>query len=857
MSCHRILIGFVLMPALIAATKASADEAFRPPAVPLIACDPYFSVWSQADHLYDTGTTHWTGKPHRLTALLRVDGKSYRLMGEAPDSLPVLQQTSLDVLPTRTIYRFSNPSIAASLTFMTPALPDDLLILSRPTTYVTCEVRSTDGKTHAVEFYFDAGGELATNTLDQTVTGSREAFEKAEALKIGTVSQRVLKRSGDDLRIDWGYLYLATAKESDASMAFGAPSDLKQAFVEKGAAAINHHKASFPVQAGQIASAVAVNLGKVAEKSASKYVLVAYDDLYSIEYMKAKLRPYWRKDGWEASDLIDAAVNDYDSLKRKCERFDTELMSDLERAGGTEYACIAALAYRQCFAAGKFVADSNGQPLQFSKENHSNGCIATSDVFYPMAPQFILMGPTLIKSVLVPFMEYAASERWQFPFAPHDLGTYPKANGQRYGGGEKSEQNQMPVEESGNMLILFAALAKMEGNADFAARYWDQLSRWADYLQDKGFDPENQLCTDDFAGHMAHNVNLSAKAICGLGAYAMLCDMQGKHTEAGKYANLAETFAQKWVTAAFSGDHYRLAFDRPETWSQKYNLVWDRILELRLFPDEVVDTEMAYYRRVQNQYGLPLDSRSDYTKLDWVLWTATLTNNRQDFEALVSPVYQFLNDTPDRSPMTDWYFTSTAKKRGFTARPVVGGVFLRMLYDTSTWSKYASMDKTKASGWAVMPTPPVVKPLVNSSENSPFVWDYTTSRPTGDWHAMDYETVGWKQGPAGFGTAGTPGAKVRTRWDSSDIWIRRSFKLEGPLPQRVGLRIHHDEDAQVYVNGKQVAELENWTTGYDLEEIPGSVLREGRNVIAIHCHQTDGGQYIDCGLDSITPGEVR
>ncbi|MBM3861630.1 MAG: DUF4965 domain-containing protein [Verrucomicrobia bacterium] len=807
---HAWLSVFVLASNLV------ASETLRPPAVPLVACDPYFSVWSPADNLNDADTVHWTGKPHRLSSLVKIDGQSFRLMGAEPKEMPALKQTKVTVLPTRTIYEFEGAGVALTLTFLTPALPDDLEVLSWPVTYVTYESHGTDGKTHTVEVRFAASGELAVNDpAKQEVEWSQEKFGELSAWKVGSKEQPVLQKKGDDIRIDWGYLYVAT----DGSLA-----------AEQGSVS---WKLTTP---------------------GSCRAILAYDDLYSIRYMRKNLRPYWRRNGWEAADLLKAAARDYESLAKRCAAFDKELMADLTKAGGAKYATICALAYRQCFAAGKFVADANGQPISFCKENHSNGCIGTSDVFYPMAPQFLLFGPTLAKSFLVPFMNYAASERWKFPFAPHDLGQYPHANGQRYGGGERTEHNQMPVEESGNLLILMAAIAQMEGNANFAGLYWKQLEQWAEYLKAKGFDPENQLCTDDFAGHLAHNVNLSAKAICGLGAFGKLCAMRGDKAKAAEYAKLAKEFAARWVKEADDGDHYRLAFDKPGTWSQKYNIVWDRIFGLGLFPAEVSRKEMDYYRKIQNKYGVPLDNRSLYTKLDWILWTATLTQARADFEALVAPVFRFLNETPDRSPMTDWYFTDTAKKRGFTARPVVGGVFMQALYDKALWKKWADRERTHAANWAPIPSVPKFSVVIPTAREQAATWRYTTKPPGKGWFLPGFNDADWKQGQSGFGTPKTPGATVRTEWKSPEIWLRREIELPAGRTDNLMLLVHHDEDIEIHINGFRAARAKGYLTDYEPFEIDGPALaslKPGKNLIAVRCQQTGGGQYIDVGFVSV------
>ncbi len=820
---------------------AQTQTALRPPAVPLVTFNPFLSIWSEADHLTDDVTRHWTHREQAIDSLIRVDGTSYRLMGAEPKIVPALPQVGTQVLPTRSICEFDNGHIHVTMTFMTAALPNDLNVLARPLSYITWNVRSVDGGTHTVSLYDSVSSALAVNQPNQAVEWQREKMGGLVGLRAGTHSQGILGSSGDDHQLDWGYAYLV-APTAQTSSAMGSSRTLLDTFVGTGTLPMDDKLMPRPVTDGNPTLAVTFDLGKVDAAGTSRHVMVGYDEIYSILYFRRKLRPYWRRNGATPATMFQEAERDYASLTKRCETFDQELMADMTKAGGVKYAQITALSYRECVAACGLAADVNGQPLFFTKENTSNGDIATVDVIFPMDPIWVFLSPSLAKASLVPIFAYAASDHWKFPNAPHDLGTYPIARGTDDGG------EGMPVEESGNMLILCDAIAQAEGNPGFVAKWWPQLTQWAQYLEKYGLDPEDQLCTDDFMGHLAHNANLSVKAILALAAYGDLCHMRGDEVTAKKYREEAKTDALHWIQVTAQNGHSRLAFDQPDTWSQKYNLVWDRILGLNVFPPSVAKQEIDFYKSMLKPYGVPLDSRTRLTKTDWSFWSATMADNQADFESLIAPIYSYLNTTSARMPLVDSYTTDNINSDGMHARPVVGGLFIKMLDDRATWLKWAHRDKEKVGPWADLPAKPKVTKIVPGADTTPVLWRYTTVKPGSDWTKPSFDVSSWKEGLSGFGNAGAH----HTDWTTNDIWIRRQITLPSGHFLNLQFYVFHDEDIEIYINGVKVAEEAGYITSYEPMEMSAegrAMLKPGATVtIAAHCHQTVGGQGIDIGI---------
>ena len=421
---------------------------------------------------------------HNTTGGSYVDFGLFREKENAVKFANEAVQKSVDVLATSSYYTFACGPVELDIVFTAPQLIDDLDLLSTPINYVSYRVRSLDKKEHDVQFYIETTPELTINESNQPTIARTLSKNGISYVEAGSIDQPICDRKGDLICADWGYVYLGSVNGAGKSISLGDYSGMKEAFVKNGTLASSKTKWITRREENTPAMAYVHNFGTVTKDGKDGFLMIGYDDIYSIEYMYEKRMGYWKHDGKVTIfDAFEKLRDNYLSIMERCRALDELIYNDAEKAGGKKYAEICSVSYRQVMSAHKLFTDKEGNLLWFSKENNSNGCVNTVDLTYPSAPLFLVYNPELVKAMMTSIFEYSASGRWNKPFAAHDLGTYPIANGQVYGG-------DMPIEESGNMVILAAALAKVEGNADYAKKYWDILTIWTNYLVEYGQGPE-------------------------------------------------------------------------------------------------------------------------------------------------------------------------------------------------------------------------------------------------------------------------------------------------------------------------------------------------------------------------------
>lgn len=658
------------------------------PAYPLWIIDPNFSVWSRSDELNGGNASFWTGLSRKTYGFVRYDGTTYCFLGERKGA-EKLQQISVNVSAFGTEYLFGNEEFRIKVEFISPLLLNDLEILSCPVCYTrySVETRRKLPADFSVALALDE--EYCYNGEKADVLGGVLPLDGYEAAFITRKRVLLMSNASDMVAPDWGDVYL-TGEEAF----FVSASALNQ-YVREG-------KAEYIREDGERNYILAVN------RAASGFFMTAYDDRASIFYFGEWLKALYFEGGKTIVDALDFSLRNSGCIFEKCENFDEQLKADCEKVG-KDYYTLACASLRQSVGAHKLVKNAKGDLLFLSKECNSNGCIGTVDISYPSMPLYLLYNPDLVNAMMTGVYDFARKPVWTFDFAPHDIGTYPWCLGQVYGAWGKDDKyncgattvwdgvgmhtmlylrpaksevydfhSQMPVEECGNMLIMAAAAIRAGASMKTAEENFDLLEKWVVYLEKYGLQPENQLCTDDFAGHLANNVNLAMKALVGIEGFSIVCRALGKTERADEYEKKARTFASQLKELVGDGV-MPLAYGMKDSYSLKYNILFDKLFGFEYIGQEVCESETDYYIEKRNRFGTPLDTRKQYTKSDWILWTAALTDEKEKAEALYQPVVEYLKSSPSRVPFGDWYETEDGKIVCFMNRTVQGGIFAPLL----------------------------------------------------------------------------------------------------------------------------------------------------------------------------------
>ncbi|KAL8842910.1 MAG: hypothetical protein Q9170_000314 [Blastenia crenularia] len=361
------------------------------------------------------------------------------------------------------------------------------------------------------------------------------------------------------------------------------------------------------------------------------------------------------------------------------------------------YYSIVALSARQIMGAytlaippsliGSNVSSNATEPLMFQKEISSNGNVNTVDVMYPAMPFFLYANPDLLRYNLEPLYQNQEGGFYPNEYSMHDLGShYPNATGHVEG-----DDEYMPVEESGNMILLSYAYYIFTSDTTYLRLHYPKLRQYASYLIAFSLTPGNQLSTDDFAGQLVNQTNLAIKGIVGIAAMSSIAALVNDPASASNYSTAADSFYSQWTSYAINpeGTHTLLSYQWRSSYSLLYNIYPALLLNLSIIPSSLYEMQSAFYPSVSQIFGVPLDNRHSYTKSDESLWTAA-TCAPETRRLFVNGLGYWLNVTSTDRAFSDLF--ETVGEGGypvspapvfFIARPVVGGHFSLLALEKS------------------------------------------------------------------------------------------------------------------------------------------------------------------------------
>ncbi|KAL6709069.1 hypothetical protein ACN47E_001885 [Coniothyrium glycines] len=674
-----------------AQSQSSTFTPARPPSLPLAVKNPYLSTWFPAGpdagnggYLPGRWPSFWTGQWLGWTGLIQVDGKTFTWMG-APRDIETADQVAFEYTSTQSIFTISaDDKVQVKVTFLSPVTPLDLKRQSLIFSYMSVEVSSLDGSEHKVQIYTDISAEWVSGDVAAEAEWTfGTAVNDVYYHKVSKKDQNVFNEFRD--RAQWGNWYYATDSVDGLTYMSGSDDNVRGAFNKTGKLDNSKDTNFRAINDKWPVFGYAMDFGNIGSEAKSSLFTIGLCQDEAIQFLGkdglTTLPSLWKS--YFDSDLAALSFfhKDHDESSKLSAELDEKILRDSTAVAGDDYAILTTLATRQAFGATQLVGTEDKKYL-FLKEISSNGNTQTVDVIYPASPIFFYTNPELVKLMLDPHFENQESGRYPNKYAIHDLGThYPNATGHPDGLDEP-----MPIEECGNNIIMVLAYVQLSGDTQYAKDHYLILRQWVEYLIEDSLLPAEQLSTDDFAGHLANQTNLALKGIIGIEAMAQISALSGHTSDADDYTSIAHDYITKWVELGVNRKdqpaHSVLNYGNDTTHGLLYNLYNDRLLDLKLVPQEVYDIQSDFYPTVAEKYGVPLDTRNRYnTKTDWEIFCASIASI-ETRDMFISKIAAWVNETTTGKPFSDIYQTNDgagAPGIDFKARPVVGGMFAPLL----------------------------------------------------------------------------------------------------------------------------------------------------------------------------------
>ncbi|KAI9742389.1 MAG: hypothetical protein M1818_003922 [Claussenomyces sp. TS43310] len=682
--------------------RAEDNVAYIPlhaPSYPLAVRNPYFSAWLPGNKVPDLPNSRarfWSGEELTWSLMARVNGTTYNLFGmtfsdAAAQDAKVISATYTS---THTTFILSAGDVDFSIVFLSPVNAKDYVRQSLPFSYLTVSVLNLVHRPSNIQLYSD---------IDDTWNGQNTKYPHSSSWKattvdstsiwqIDTLDAKEYSQGGPNGQMAlWGATLYATKSSSASKLTMGAgpSSAVRSNFMRNG------NLSALRVASWALDSVTAFvhDLGTIVSPVNVTFALGYYRDC-DVKYMDTCRVAYYKSRYPDPISAVKFFLDDYNTALVQSLDLDSSIEERAIAAAGPRYADLVALSTRQTMGGIDLTlpADLNTTDFMvFMKEISSDGNVNTivrfinhlyyqhansghQDVIFPSSPQFYMLDPEYIRYLLEPVLQYLATDRWTRPFAIHDIGSnYPIADGH-----DKLIEEDMPVEESGNLLILAYMYSTAAGNTTWAERYRYIFQGYADYLVEYGLYPARQLSTVDPAGPQANQTNLAIKAAVALNAFGVMTGLVN-------YSSIGIEFARRIYNDGLGTDaaktHFLSQYGHESSWTTPFNLFPDRWLKLNTFDSSAYEMQSSFYKTVRATAGVPLDSALHFTSTQWDLW-AGATSSNVTMGAFVHDIWAYVTNGLNADPFGDRFFVSKpeipGKAFGNRARPVVGGHWCAM-----------------------------------------------------------------------------------------------------------------------------------------------------------------------------------